>query len=272
MKSLIDEAMLHAHDDNPSSHPEEGVIIGDTFVRVEYVIKERDKLDEKGDPIPGEKEKYNTGMFRLMKYTEVDVSQISELEAENGKELVSAIWETCEIYFDKQLEVLRGNASEADFTKEVETMVNADDDVKVIRNANDPQGKPQKMLEEEDLAQIIKDKGISKNRPDYEIVDEIFEEMKNRGLGDDGSLEIYDWVQGWQNGEKDKDVDTILANSKRVTNPTPAGPVDMGGLDEEEYEKLELWEDIVGQIGEAKFQFMDELEALREKKEKGSGS
>lgn len=269
MKSLIDEAMLHAHDDSPSSHPEEGVIIGDTFVRVEYEMKERDKLDEEGKPIPGEKETYNTGTFKLMKYTGIDVSQISELDPANGEELVSAIWETCEVYFDKQLEVLRGNASEEDFTKEVKNMVNADADVEVIGNTktSKPSGK---ILEEEDLAQIIKDKGISKNRPDYEISDEIYEELQNRGFEDDGKIDMYEWVQEWQNG--DKDVDAILANSKRVTNPVPSGPVDMGGLDEEEYEKLELWEDIVGQIGEDKFQFMDELEALREKKEKGSGS
>lgn len=264
--SLIDAAMAHAHDDGPSSHPEEGVIIGDTFVRVEYEMKERDKLDEEGKAIPGEKEQYNTGMFRLMKYKGIDVSQISELDPANAEEVVRAVWETCEVYFDKQLDVLRGNIVEADFQKEVDSILNADEEVKVIGNVNNPQGKA-KPLEEEDIAQIIKDKGISSNRPDYEVSDEIYQEMTNRGLEDDGNIDMYEWVQEWQAGNKD--VDAILANSKRVTSPAAAGPVDKGGLTDDEYEQLELWEDIVGQIGELNFQFTDELEALRKKKEEG---
>jgi len=133
---LLDDVMKEGLQEENDPHPQEGVHMGTTFLRVEEEVKDKEqeipKRDADGQLIitnPGADEPefetetvtvpVGTGMFRLVRYGEVTVEEVVEDEICDGDEIVKDSWDAAVYFFDQHVKVLKGDITQDAFDDEV---------------------------------------------------------------------------------------------------------------------------------------------------------
>lgn len=138
--SLIDSLLDKGMDAENDPHPQEGVFFADddesetgTFLRVEdeTAMKEQEvpQLDDDENFVMGPNGKpvmvkkvmpVPTGRHKLVKYTGITRQEARDAVFPEGELITLDTWDGCGYFYNKQMDVIRGELSEEDFQKELE--------------------------------------------------------------------------------------------------------------------------------------------------------
>ena len=129
---LLDDVMKDGLKEENDPHPQEGVLMGNVFLRVEDEIKDQEHEipkrgsdgevieDSKGEPVMETVTvPTSTGRFMLMRYNGVTEGEIIHDTIVDGEEIVKDSWDAAVHYFDKQVKVLKGGMDQDELDEEI---------------------------------------------------------------------------------------------------------------------------------------------------------